>query len=98
MNIKLEQLISQTSELSPKDIYEIRQMFMVFDNDKKQSIINNWDIIVWKIVKIKDDLKQQQEILLWKAIENIELKIQIAKEHWYKKGVTDEILNLKNLI
>lgn len=98
MNYKLEQLIANTNLLSEKDIYEIRQIFNLFDTNKKIQMLDNWDNMVSRIVRLKDSIRKEQEILLWKAIDSIERQIEIAKKSWYKKEIWDEISQLKQMI
>jgi hypothetical protein len=63
MNVILEKLL-QNELLSDKDRYEIRQIFEIVDEQKKQNILNNFDKMVLAIVKIKQELIENQEILL----------------------------------
>jgi len=98
MNSRLEQLIKESTLLSPKDIYEIRQMFNIFDTNKKINMLNNWDNMISRIVRLKEWMRKEQEILLWKAIDSIEKQIENAKMSWYKKGAWDELSQLKQMI
>lgn len=97
MNIILEQLL-QNVLLSDKEKYEIRQIFMIVSEEKKQNIINNFDkILIW-IALIKKELREQQEILLWKAIANIEKSLKTARNNGIKKATSSSIKNLKQTI
>ena len=97
MNVILENLL-QNELLSDKDRFEIRQIFDVVSDDKKQNIINNFDkILIW-IAIIKKELREQQEILLWKAIANIEKALKTARNNGIKKGTTSSIETLKQTI
>jgi hypothetical protein len=78
MNILLEKLL-QESPFDEKDKYEIRQIFQFVNDEKKQNILNNFDYIVSNVLRLKEELRQQQEILLGKAISNIEQTILKAK-------------------
>ena len=78
MNILLEKLL-QESPLDDKDKYEIRQIFQFVSDEKKQNILKNFEYIVSNVLRLKEDLRQQQEILLGKAISNIEQTILKAK-------------------
>lgn len=98
MNYRLEQLIKETTLLSSKDIYEIRQMFTIFDSTKKINMLNNWDNMIVRIVRLKEWMKKEQEILLWKAIDTIEKQIEKAKINWYAKWSWDELSQLKQMI
>jgi len=98
MNYRLEQLIEQTTLLSPKDIYEIRQMFTIFDSTKQMNMLNNWDNMIVRIVRLKEWMRREQEILLWKAIDTIERQIEQAKINWCTKWSWDELSQLKQMI
>lgn len=91
INTKLEKLLLN-SVFSDKDRYEIRQIFNFCSNDKKLNIINNFDIIIEKVKKIKQELKDSQTILLWKTISNIEKSILLAKT-WGVNRITQDSLN-----
>jgi len=94
INTKLETLLLN-SVFSNKDRYEIRQIFNLCSIEKKQNILNNFDIIIQKISKIKQDLKENQTILLWKAISNIEEAIKKAKTSWIYKNTENSLNNFK---
>jgi len=78
MNSALEKLL-QNELLSEKDRYEIRQIFEIVSEEKKQNILNNFDKMLLSIAKIKQEMREQQEILLGKAISNIEKALKIAR-------------------
>jgi hypothetical protein len=63
MNILLEQYFDKY-DLSEKDRYEIRQIFQLLPLEKKQNILDNFDVLVLKIKKLQDDIKLEQEILI----------------------------------
>lgn len=95
MNLILEEKLEK-SLLSKKDIYEIKTFFIFLTEEKKINFINNFDNIVFKILKIEQDLKQSQEILLWKAISNIENAIKKSQLKWLKNASKQSIWELKN--
>lgn len=97
MNVILEKLLLHES-LNEKDRYEIRQIFNIVSDDKKQNILKNFDKIILSIIKIKKDLIQEQEILLWKAISNIERVIKNVKSSSIKNATSNSIWNLKQII
>lgn len=94
MNVILEKLL-QNENLNDKDRYEIRQIFEIVTVEKKQNILDNFDRIVWAIIKIKKDLYTEQEILLGKTLSNIERNIKQAKTTGIKSGTTSSIGTLK---
>lgn len=94
MNTQLERLL-QNELLTEKDRYEIRQIFEVMDLKQQLNILANFDTILLGIAQIKADLREQQEILLWKAISNIERALRIAKTNGIKNATSDSIQTLK---
>lgn len=97
MNTKLEELIKK-SWLSEKDAYEIRQIFMFVNDEKKQNILKNFYLMVENIKKIKIDLLKEQEILLWRTISNIERSIKKAKIVWYNNITLEKLNDLKQTL
>lgn len=97
MNILLEQLLKETL-FDEKDKYEIRQIFQFVTDEKKQNILKNFDYIVQNIYKAKEQLRQEQEILLGKAISNIEQTILKAKWNGVRKATGDSISQLKKIM
>jgi len=97
MNTVLEKLL-ENEILSEKDKYEIRQIFELVDERKKQNILTNFDKILLSITKIKQELKEQQEILLWKAISNVENAIRFARNKGIKHATTSSIQDLKKIL
>lgn len=66
----LERLFD-THWLWAKDRYEIRQIFELLPEEKKQNILNNFSTLAVRIHKIQQDLRIEQEILIWNAVDNI---------------------------
>lgn len=97
MNIILEKLLTNEI-LSDKDRYEIRQIFDILSDEKKQNILKNFDKMILSISKIKHELRENQEILLWKAISNIERTLKNAKFSWIKNATTNSIWSLKQIM
>lgn len=97
MNLVLENKL-QNSMLSEKDKYEIRQFFVFLTEEKKINLINNFDKITNSILKIQQELRQNQIILLWKTISNIENAIKKAQLNGLKKASKQSIWELKNEI
>ncbi len=94
MNTMLEKLLWNNS-LQEKDKYEIRQIFNIVSDEKKQNILKNFDQMIISIIKIKKDLIVEQEILLWRAISNIENTLKNARSSWIKNATSRSIWNLK---
>ncbi len=97
MNVFLEKLL-ENDLLTQKDKYEIRQIFQVVDDRKKQHILNNFDKILSSIAQIKIEMREQQEILLGKAVSNIERALRQARNNGIKNATTSSIQNLKQII
>lgn len=97
MNQALEKLL-QNDLLTDKDRYEIRQIFNIVDEQKKQNILNNFDKMLLSIAKIKIEMREQQEILLGKAISNIEKAIRLARNNGIKWATTSSIQDLKQIL
>lgn len=93
-NTQLEKYL-ENELLTEKDRYEIRQIFSFVDEKKKQNILDNFDKILLSIGKIKSDLRNSQEILLWKAISNIENAIRQAQNNGIKNATIQSINSLK---
>lgn len=97
MNVILEKLLENES-LDDKDRYEIRQIFNIVSDEKKQNILDNFDKMLISIIKIKQELRESQEILLGKAISNIETAIKRARSSWIKNATTSSINNLRQIM
>lgn len=97
MNVILEKLL-KNEYLNDKDRYEIRQIFNMVSDEKKQNILNNFDKMLVSIIKIKQELRESQEILLWKAILNIETVIKKFRSAWIKHVTSGSINDLKQKI
>lgn len=98
MNTLLENYFLKFPDLDEKDRYEIRQIFNFVNDEKKQNILKNFEKMMESIIKLKKDLKQEQEILLWKAISNIERILKNAKISWIKTATFGSIWDLKKTI
>lgn len=94
MNTQLEILLAK-SDLDIKDKFEIRQIFEMLSTEKKVNIINNWDYIILSLDKVKQDLIEEQKILMWKALDDIENVIISARKTWLKKWISEEIWKLR---
>ncbi len=97
MNVLLETLL-ENALLTDKDRYEIRQIFQLVDEKKKQNILNNFERILSSIAQIKIEMREQQEILLGRAISNIERSLKQARNKWIKNATTSSIQNLKQIL
>jgi hypothetical protein len=81
INIAFEDML-KTCGLSDKDRYEIRQIFYMLSPKKQQNIINNFNIMVDRINKFKEDIEEQQKILLETAASKLDdIVLQTQKEN-----------------
>ncbi|MDD4151801.1 MAG: hypothetical protein PHR68_04255 [Candidatus Gracilibacteria bacterium] len=92
-----EQLLDK-SILEEPDKFEIRQIFYLLASEKQIIFLANWEKTERFLLKIREDLIKEQEILLGKALENIEQAISKAKRTGIKKGVTEAMGNLKRTL
>lgn len=78
MNTLLEKLF-EIHDLSLKDRFELRQIFGLLPEDKKRKVLNDFANIVFKIKSIQEDMRVEQEILIWDAVSKIRDSIEIVK-------------------
>ncbi len=78
MNVLLEKYFEKY-ELSDKDRYEINQIFQLLPPEKKQNVLDNFDNIISNILNLQENIKLEQEILVWDAVSKIRNAIEIAK-------------------
>jgi len=86
MNTLLEQLFDKYS-ISPKDRHEINQIYWLLPDNKKQNLINNFEVLSIRLNKIEEDLKIEREILVWDSLKNIKNAIERAKRDDFKKQI-----------
>jgi hypothetical protein len=70
MNTRLE-LLFEKYNLSPKDRYEINQIFWLLPTDKQQNILKNFDVLVFKLEQIHKEIDLERRILIWDLFEDI---------------------------
>ena len=75
MNTLLKTLFDKY-KISEKDQYEINQIFMIVDDEKKQKLLANFELLVQKIQKIEEEIKLEQYILLDNIVPDIQKLIQ----------------------
>ena len=74
-NTELLRKISITG-LHPDDAREIIRIFPVLTEEKQLQIFETWDSVIASIKLHRDELEQEKEILLIKALENIESDLE----------------------
>lgn len=97
MNILLEQKLLASS-LDDRDKFEIRQIFELLSDERKQVVLSTFELIEQKILQLRQALEEQQEILLWRALWNIENAIKNSRKTSIKNSSMRDIINLKNKI
>ena len=63
--------------LHPDDEREITRIFPVMNESRQIQIFETWDSIIANIKRHRDELEQEKEILLIKALENIEHDLEV---------------------
>lgn len=97
MNIMLEQLLDK-SPLEQADKFEIRQIFYILPSEKQINFLANWTKTESFLLKLRENLIKEQEILLGKALDNIETALSNAKRNWIKRWVNDAVTNLRKTL
>lgn len=75
MNTLLKTLFDKY-EISKKDQYEINNIFIVINDEKKQKLLANFELLAQKIQKIEEEIKLEQYILLDNIVPDIQKLIQ----------------------
>lgn len=97
MNTNLETLL-QKYRFSEKDTYEIKQLFNLLSDQKKQNLLNNFSNLAFKLKKIDDDIEIEKNILIWEAVERIKNNILANRKKRMDYDVKKEINSLKGEI
>jgi hypothetical protein len=63
MNTQLKKLFEK-SNLSDKDKFEINQVFELLPPDKKQNILNNFDLLAFRLEIIHKEIDLERRILI----------------------------------
>lgn len=71
MNTQLNKLL-ENSNLSEKDKFEINQIFFLLPPDKQQNILNNFEVLCFRLEQMHNESLIEQEILLWNLYEDLE--------------------------
>lgn len=97
MNVRLEKLFLQ-HHLSYKDCYEIQQIYQFLSPTKRQNLIDNFDVIVQNIQKLKHDIGLEQEVILWEAFTEIEQTVSQIQKKQIHRSTSHTIEHLKRTI
>ena len=71
MNTQLQKLFEK-SHLAEKDKFEINQIFWLLPPDKQQNILDNFDILAFRLEQMHRESLIEQEILLWSIYEKLD--------------------------
>jgi hypothetical protein len=83
MNTLLEKLFN-TYHISPKNRHDIAQIYSLLPIDKKTNLINNFELLAYKLNKIEEGLNIERAILVPEAIDNIKLVLEQVKKERLK--------------
>ena len=78
VNTLLEKLFEKYN-LSEKDKYEIRQIYDLLPPDKKQNLLNNFEVLVLRLERINKEINLERRILIWDVFEDIK---SFYSEYW----------------
>ncbi len=93
-NTELLRRISVTG-LHPDDAREITRIFPYLTEDKQLQMFETWDSVVASIKLHRAELEQEKEILLIKALENIESDLEAYGRTLVHGGAKKELSGLK---
>lgn len=93
-NTELIRRISITG-LHPDDAREILRIFPIMTEEKQLQILETWDSIIASIKLHRDELEQEKEILLIKALENIESDLEAYGRTLVHRGAKKDLSGLK---
>ena len=92
MNTRLEMLFDKYN-VSEKNRYEINQFFSLLPDNKKQNLLNNFQLLAIRLLDIENELNLERNILIWNEVENIKnaiLSWRISNErNEFKKELLD---------
>ncbi|MDD3145647.1 MAG: hypothetical protein PHV23_06105 [Candidatus Gracilibacteria bacterium] len=97
MNIYLHSLFEKY-KLSEKDRYEISQIYGFLPIEKKQNLIENFELVAAKIIKIEETLELEKEILIGNSVERIKNSILENRKQKIDAHIKREIDLLKGEI
>ena len=84
MNTRLEFLFEKYN-VSPKDRYEINQIFWLLPSEKQQNILKNFDIMIFRFEQIHKEIDLERRILIWDLFRDIK---------WFYNKYWNKIYNL----
>ena len=70
MNTQLQKLFEK-SNLRDKDKYEINQIFELLPPDKKNNLLGNFDVLVFRLEQMHKEIELERRILIWDIFNDI---------------------------
>ena len=70
MNTQLQKLFEK-SNLSEKDKFEINQIFSLLPANKQNNLLENFDILAFRLEQQHKEIELERRILIWDIFENI---------------------------
>jgi hypothetical protein len=70
MNTLLEKLFEENN-VSPKDRFEINQIYSLLPDEKKQNLINNFKSLALKLKIIEKEIEIEREILIPESVQKV---------------------------
>ena len=70
MNTQLQKLFEK-SNLRDKDKYEINQIFELLPPDKKNNLLDNFDVLVSRLEQMHKEIELERRILIWDIFNDI---------------------------
>lgn len=83
------------SGLHSDDAREIIRIFPVLTEEKQLQVLETWDSVIASIKLHRDELEQEKEILLIKALENIESDLEEYGRTLVHSGAKKDLSGLK---
>lgn len=95
MNNTLLEKLFEKYNVSPKNRYEITQIFYLLDAEKQKNLINNFEILVVKLEKIENQIEIEKNLLIPEAIDNIKQVLERVRKQRLENDVKWKIDFLK---
>lgn len=70
MNTRLQSLFDKYN-VWEKNRYEISQFFLLLDERKRKNLLDNFEILAYRLEKIEQNIKEEREILIWKSVDRV---------------------------
>ena len=71
MNTQLQKLFER-SKLSEKDRFEINQIFWLLPPDKQNNILDNFDMLAFRLEQMHKEIDLERRILVWDFYRKVE--------------------------